>query len=650
MKLYFSSGYRFFIWLQIGLQFIFPIIATIPISVMAEESPPPLAYSNVITEVAQSLSSDAQNPVKNTATSLIVGESSSVAEKWLGQFGTARISLDVDEHGNWDRSSFDFLYPIYDNEKSLLFTQLGARAPNGRITGNLGLGVRTYHDNNWMFGGNVFFDHDFTGENRRVGIGAEAWTDYLKLSANTYVGTSDWHTSHDFDNYNEKPADGFDIRVETYIPSLPQVGVKGMYEQYYGNEVALFNKEHKQRNPSAITTGLTYTPIPMITTGVDYRLGQQSQDEFKFTLNFRYELGRSLQSQLSPEQVGSYRTLAGSRYNLVERNNEIILQYKEKPQTRTLADISISSVKDNSPADGISQNIVTVHAVDSNGQAIKNIPIIWSIEGNGKLSNYSGITDNNGNLSVAITNTVIEKSLVTAKTGSLIRTIPTNFTDAVATLELSLFKDGAVANGSEQNISQVVVKDSNGNALSDIPINWKLNNGAKITYSDQVTNNEGKALVKFTNISVGSVSVDAQSGEHIGKTTASFVEIPVGTLQVSMLSNNAPADGVSENTAQVVVLDKNGKALPDVEVNWTLSGNAVATTPLSVITGADGIAKVSLTDTSVEAVTVSAQARGQSGKTTASFVEIPVGTLQVSMLSNNAPADGVSENTAQVVV
>lgn len=64
-----------------------------------------------------------------------------------------------------------------------------------------------------------------------------------------------------------------------------------MYEQYYGNEVALFNKEHKQRNPSAITTGLTYTPIPMITTGVDYRLGQQSQDEFKFTLNFRYELG-----------------------------------------------------------------------------------------------------------------------------------------------------------------------------------------------------------------------------------------------------------------------------------------------------------------------------------------------------------------------
>ncbi|OAT14621.1 invasin [Buttiauxella noackiae ATCC 51607] len=40
----------------------------------------------------------------------------------------------------------------------------------------------------WMYGTNVFFDNDITGHNRRVGIGAEAWTNYLRFSANSYFG------------------------------------------------------------------------------------------------------------------------------------------------------------------------------------------------------------------------------------------------------------------------------------------------------------------------------------------------------------------------------------------------------------------------------------------------------------------------------
>ncbi|MNB70015.1 Invasin [compost metagenome] len=70
------------------------------------------------------------------------------------------------------------------------------------------MGVRTFYLNDWMFGGNIFLDDDFTGKNRRIGLGGEAWTNYLKLSANTYLGTTDWHSSRDFDDYNEKPADG----------------------------------------------------------------------------------------------------------------------------------------------------------------------------------------------------------------------------------------------------------------------------------------------------------------------------------------------------------------------------------------------------------------------------------------------------------
>ncbi len=199
-----------------------------------------------------------------------------------------------------------------------------------------------------MFGANVFMDDDFTGKNRRIGIGAEAWTNNLKFSANTYMGTTTWHQSRDFADYNEKPADGYDIRAEGYLPAWPQLGGKLMYEQYYGENVALFDKDHLQHNPSAVTAGVNYTPVPLITFGVDYKRGQHSMDETLFGINLRYVPGQSWEQQLSPSQVALERSLQGSRYDLVERNNVITLQYKKKQQDDRLADMTLALVKDNS--------------------------------------------------------------------------------------------------------------------------------------------------------------------------------------------------------------------------------------------------------------------------------------------------------------
>ncbi|WET42307.1 inverse autotransporter beta domain-containing protein [Citrobacter enshiensis] len=61
-------------------------------------------------------------------------------------------------------------------------------------------------------------------------------------------GTTEWHQSRDFNDYNEKPADGYDVRAEGYLPACPQLGAKLMYEQYYGDKVALFDTDHLQSN------------------------------------------------------------------------------------------------------------------------------------------------------------------------------------------------------------------------------------------------------------------------------------------------------------------------------------------------------------------------------------------------------------------
>lgn len=61
---------------------------------------------------------------------------------------------------------------------------------------------------------------------RRLGLGGEAWTDYLKFSGNYYHPLSDWKDSEDFDFYEERPARGWDIRAEAWLPSYPQLGAK----------------------------------------------------------------------------------------------------------------------------------------------------------------------------------------------------------------------------------------------------------------------------------------------------------------------------------------------------------------------------------------------------------------------------------------
>lgn len=263
------------------------------------------------------------------ARSVAVGEANDAAQHWLSQFGTARVQLNLDDNLSLKGSAFDMLLPLYDDQKSLLFSQFGLRNHDSRNTINIGAGVRTLQDN-WMYGANVFFDRDITGKNNRIGFGAEAWTDYLKLSANSYLRLTDWHQSRDFADYDERPANGYDLRVEAYLPAYPQIGTNLKYEQYKGNEVALFGKDDRQKNPYAFTAGINYTPIPLITIGAEQRAGKGGRNDTNISIQLNYRLGEPWQSQIDPSAVAASRTLAGSRYDLVERNNNIVLEYQKQ--------------------------------------------------------------------------------------------------------------------------------------------------------------------------------------------------------------------------------------------------------------------------------------------------------------------------------
>ncbi|MBC8950477.1 inverse autotransporter beta domain-containing protein [Xenorhabdus sp. TS4] len=268
---------------------------------------------------------------KSYALGQVNGMVTSEAQKWLSQFGTARINFGLDKKGTRKNSSLDLLLPLYDNKVDwLFFSQLGYRNKDSRNTMNLGLGGRYFYQD-WMYGLNTFYDYDLTGKNQRLGLGGEMWGDYIKLAANTYYRLSNWKDSRDFAGYYERPANGYDISGEFFLPAYPNLGAKLTYEQYFGDEVTLFDRDTKQKNPVLATLGLSYTPVPLFTLGVDYKQGGSGHSETQFLANLSYKLGVPLSVQLSPENVATARTLAGSRYDLVERNNHIVLEHQAKP-------------------------------------------------------------------------------------------------------------------------------------------------------------------------------------------------------------------------------------------------------------------------------------------------------------------------------
>lgn len=191
-----------------------------------------------------------------------------------------------------------------------------------------------------MSGINFFFDHDLSRYHSRAGIGAEYWRDYLKLSSNGYLRLTNWRSAPELDNdYEARPANGWDVRAEGWLPAWPHLGGKLVYEQYYGDEVALFDKDDRQSNPHAITAGLNYTPFRLMTFSAEQRQGKQGENDTRFAVDFTWQPGSAMQKQLDPNEVAARRSLAGSRYDLVDRNNNIVLEYRKKELVRlTLTD------------------------------------------------------------------------------------------------------------------------------------------------------------------------------------------------------------------------------------------------------------------------------------------------------------------------
>lgn len=508
--------------------------------------------------------SDAARALATSAATGTVNER--IADSLKGLKGTYRVGIQADDNLSLKNSSVDALIPLHETKENLYFTQGSLHRTNDRSQANLGVGVRHFTEDNAMVGGNAFLDYDLSRDHARGGVGLEYWRDYLRFGANAYMRLTGWKDSPDIEDYEERPANGFDVRAEGYLPSYPQLGAKVVYEKYFGNKVGLFgnSEDDLQKDPQAVTVGASYTPVPLITASLDHRQGESGKNDTRVGLEVNYQPDKKLSDQLDPEQVRIQRTVQGGRYDLVDRNNNIVLEYRKKEVIRLNMSNPITGRGGDRVSLGLSVNskyglsdvVVMSEELVSAGGQINNSGLTstvtlpaWKADGKNTYTLRAYATDKKGNASKTV-----ESQVVVTAAGI-------NVSDSVVTLT-GVSNGKMLADGVSKATLHVELKNETGEPLTGMAklLTTKLDFVAKGTETGGETAPAAKSRRAQSRITQDVLKADP--------TVGGFTELPgePGTYEATFVSGT-----VAGKVTLTPVLDKVSLASVGVELTDTMA-------------------------------------------------------------------------------
>lgn len=628
-------------------------------------------------KVASFAASAGQSLANNNASSFAVNTLSTQATKevvdWLQQYGNARIKLNVDDSFSLKDSSFDFLYPWLDTQDYVLFSQTSLHRTDDRNQTNIGLGIRHFTPDNAMLGANVFYDYDLSRSHSRAGFGVEYWRDYFRLGVNTYFGLSDWKNSRDIDDYLERPANGWDFSAEGWLPAYPQLGASIQFEKYYGKNVGLFGSDNLQENPYAVTGGISYTPVPLIKFSAQHKQGQSNVHDTTFGVEFNYRPGVSLAEQLSSDNVAVMREVQNRRYDFVERNNNIVLEYKKKHALKISLPESVQGEGEsiipvtltiNNASGGIKSVQWNDSAFTAAGGKISGNGTSWQItlpayksEGVNSWNVGATVQDNRGNVSnYAVMNISVTDS-------------------GVSTADSSFTLDGdssPTISADSQSTYPIVLslKDSNGKALTGLAddIEMSVEFTADSNSARQRETVTAPSLGAVEEISAGVyrsvLAAGSQAGtvrvtaKVQGKTFTLSIKQTAATepdSEVSAVLTAAPAEQVVgyNINLQLAVKDSQGNAITGDNTLSFYALNQAEGVEFGTVTEKDGVYSATVTSKRAGKITIGVKSDSHdfSGvKKEITFIEDrqQVTFSQFEASQNNALADGKQRNMVTV--
>lgn len=245
----------------------------------------------------------------------------------LSPWGNATLNLAVNNEGQFTGSNGSFFAPLVDNNRYLTWSQLGMTWQEQGAVANWGVGQR-WIQGNWLLGYNTFYDRQFADSLSRAGVGAEAWGEYLRFSANYYHPLSGW--SRKGGVQEQRMAQGYDVSARAWLPFYRYINTSLSLEQYFGNRVDLFNNGTGAKDPLAVNLGLSYTPVPLVTITAQHKYGESGNSQDNLALKLNYRFGVPLDKQLSASEVAASRSLRGSRYDTVERIDVPVVAYRQR--------------------------------------------------------------------------------------------------------------------------------------------------------------------------------------------------------------------------------------------------------------------------------------------------------------------------------
>ncbi|HDX5016111.1 TPA: inverse autotransporter beta domain-containing protein [Escherichia coli] len=628
-------------------------------------------------KVASFAASAGQSLANNNASSFAVNTLSTQATKevvdWLQQYGNARIKLNVDDSFSLKDSSFDFLYPWLDTQDYVLFSQTSLHRTDDRNQTNIGLGIRHFTPDNAMLGANIFYDYDLSRSHSRAGFGVEYWRDYFRLGVNTYFGLSDWKNSRDIDDYLERPANGWDFSAEGWLPAYPQLGASIQFEKYYGKNVGLFGSDNLQENPYAVTGGISYTPVPLIKFSAQHKQGQSNVHDTTFGVEFNYRPGVSLAEQLSSDNVAVMREVQNRRYDFVERNNNIVLEYKKKHALKISLPESVQGEGEsiipvtltiNNASGGIKSVQWNDSAFTAAGGKISGNGTSWQItlpayksEGVNSWNVGATVQDNRGNVSnYAVMNISVNNS-------------------GVSTADSSFTLDGdssptISADGQSTYPIVLSLKDSNGKALTGLAddIEMSVEFTADSNSARQRETVTAPSLGAVEEISAGVyrsvLAAGSQAGtvrvtaKVQGKTFTLSIKQTAATepdSEVSAVLTAAPAEQVVgyNINLQLAVKDSQGNAITGDNTLSFYALNQAEGVEFGTVTEKDGVYSATVTSKRAGKITIGVKSDSHdfSGvKKEITFIEDrqQVTFSQFEASQNNALADGKQRNMVTV--
>nr|WP_249534523.1 inverse autotransporter beta domain-containing protein [Escherichia coli] len=628
-------------------------------------------------KVASFAASAGQSLANNNASSFAVNTLSTQATKevvdWLQQYGNARIKLNVDDSFSLTDSSFDFLYPWLDTQDYVLFSQTSLHRTDDRNQTNIGLGIRHFTPDNAMLGANVFYDYDLSRSHSRAGFGVEYWRDYFRLGVNTYFGLSDWKNSRDIDDYLERPANGWDFSAEGWLPAYPQLGASIQFEKYYGKNVGLFGSDNLQENPYAVTGGISYTPVPLIKFSAQHKQGQSNVHDTTFGVEFNYRPGVSLAEQLSSDNVAVMREVQNRRYDFVERNNNIVLEYKKKHALKISLPESVQGEGEsiipvtltiNNASGGIKSVQWNDSAFTAAGGKISGNGTSWQITlpayKSGDVNSWNvgaTVQDNRGNVSnYAVMNISVNNS-------------------GVSTADSSFTLDGdssPTISADSQSTYPIVLslKDSNGKALTGLADDIEMSveftadsNSARqretVTAPSLGAVEEISAGVYHSVLTAGSQAGTVRVTAKVqGKTFTLSIKQTAATepdSEVSAVLTAAPAEQVVgyNINLQLAVKDSQGNAITGDNTLSFYALNQAEGVEFGTVTEKDGVYSATVTSKRAGKITIGVKSDSHdfSGvKKEITFIEDrqQVTFSQFEASQNNALADGKQRNMVTV--